>query len=372
MTKHRKLITSIISIVLAVGVVLGGWYQHGQNLSASAVFGVQQYRKGIFGSGTSQTFYYNQELKVVQKEVKQKFDRHEYIDTTGKKIYFSDGQLKYEIDGQEVSTETIGDQTYEGYVHAVYDDQTHIIGVEILNTRITDDKYDGALSRIVNLVTKEHVVVEGLLFNTCILRTGFLYCRTFDNLKVGYTSAIDLTTMKETRHHLPPEVHVSLLYEYNNEVYVQSSMHMGIPYTYKLTKGLFEQVGFYIPEITNILESTATPIYLDQHFPSVDGSHRYLYAGPDQVDPSKQISYLITTSANGILVTEVQLSDANNIGVKSGIYVDGKYYLQYDARVEPDDVSARLVEFDSTGKVIQNVDISDTIAPDWSILYFCQ
>lgn len=373
MKQHHKWKITVIVIVLVSTIIVGSWYQRANSLKASALFGLQKFeQKSIIGGSQVHSVYFNQDLQVVNKATKRGYDRQEYIEKDQQTIYYSAKQLKYEIAGQEVRTDQLNNEGQEGEVYAVYDDDQYVVSVEILSKRpvAEGDVYGKERSRIVNLETKEQVVVEGLFFNPCQLHDGSLYCSTFDHLDGSYSRVIDISTMQETRYQLPDECINRFIYIHNNEVYVQSTGKISTPRTHKITKGLFEEVDFYIPELDRL--ESPQDIFLDRSQSNTDGNKHYIYFGRDKDDESIYRAYIITTSVlAGIDVREIQLAYDAIIAVQDGIYVEGKYYLYYNARTNPDVVKTRIVEFDATGKVVQRVDISDVIVTGWSVPTFC-
>lgn len=159
-----------------------------------------------------------------------------YFDKYRKQMIFQkEGQLNYLIDGKEMTTAT---DEISGYTSQVLFNDKYQVGVEILdikNGSLGEGQFWGTKSRIIDLHTKQNIILDGLLFNTNMLAGDYFYGFTFSKTDAEveseeeqesedverYLDIIDLRTMEHKRFNTT-EQEISFLYQKGDKVYGQS------------------------------------------------------------------------------------------------------------------------------------------------------
>jgi len=295
-----------------------------------------------------------------------------YFDNYRKQIIFQkEKELAYLMDGIPVRT---GTDTFTGYVSDVLINETYQLGIESLNpsTESLRTAHGWATkTRVIDLNTEKHVIIDGLLFHDNLLTDHYFYGVSFSPSDRGldedsvlgndpmayYLNIIDLRTMQHQKINISAR-DIRFLYQSGDKLYGQSEAKK----TTFLFEGttMIEQKSKYNELLTvssgvgRMLKNVA-PSNAREHWyiSSEEGAHKLKQARLTQVGLDSTRIVSLDFGRDDI----VQIMDVANYG-------EDKVALVLRTKDDNDELHAILTVFDIRGKEIRSEDISDVVGTD--------
>jgi len=135
-------------------------------------------------------------------------------------IFIREGKLEYLINGKNVNTQ---DNDTTGYIKQIVLSPDYQIGIEILDIQrdgLGQGDFYGERTRIIDLSTRDNVIVEGVMFAHAFIANHYLYNIVFDYADNEFLDIINLQTMEHTRIKTG-ENNITFLYQIGERVYAQ-------------------------------------------------------------------------------------------------------------------------------------------------------
>jgi len=283
-----------------------------------------------------------------------------YFDNYRKEIIFTkERTLDYLVNGTAMSTAS-ADVT--GYPADILVNETYQLAVEILDVRsdqLTSNEFDGAKSRIINLNTGDHVIVDGLLFNRSLLIGDYFYGFTFDN---NYAQLFDIVNVKTMQHHRikRSDNKFTFIYARDQDVYVQVANEE----TAFLIDGfaLIETKERYDANLPNFEHGAQV---LKDIAPRETGEHWYIEP-PSEDDPVVQGILLFRVRGNDpVNVTKIRFAQHDVMQVMDvSAYRDDQLALFLMKKDDAGDFHAIITIFDMHGNEQRSEEITTLLRGD--------
>jgi len=282
------------------------------------------------------------------------YERAYFDNYRNQMIFIREGKLGYLIDGKKVDTQ--GEEGITGYIKQVVLSPNYQIGIEILDIQrdsLGQGAFYGERTRIIDLGTRDSVIVDGVMFAHAFIANHYLYNLVFDYDGNEFLDMIDLRTMEHTRIGTA-ENNITFMYQVGDNVYAQVSSKK----TAFLLDGkeMIERKELY-NETLPVLESAME--YIDDIAPMHSNNHWYIEPHEDDikiketrllnVHPDGKINETILKFENDNVV---HITDATNYGVDHVAI----FYRTKEPGTE--DLGAYVAIYDLNGKKVETREIT--------------